>query len=360
MKIFNFLKVLTWVILVFVPIYLLSYSIFSPFSCGWSISNSKRIVLVADPQMEGDSRVLHQGWYGQLNNDFNDWYFWLIMRNVYYFMRPDYVFTMGDVFSSQYIDMDEFGHRLSRFNKIFGSNFREPKGSIKLVNLTGNHDVGYGDDLPLYRLSNFERHFGQQNTVRDFAGHKLVTINSLTLDGTRDHSIKQGTWDFLENTAKQLKSDDKVLLFIHVPLHKPKGACYDPPNIIMNHDNSAPIEQTMVSESSSRAVLSKLKPKYIFTGHDHVGCVYKHSQTNTTEYTVRTIMGDHGGNIGLFEFTENSDGTHSYKYKDCRYFETTTIWIYIITALVWTILALITWLIMSIVALFTSSKVKKD
>jgi hypothetical protein len=45
-------------------------------------------------------------------------------------------------------------------------------------------------------------------------------------------------------------------------------------------------------------------------------------------------MGDHGGNIGLFEIATSDKGVQ-YEYKDCRYYETTIIWIYLITAAVW-------------------------
>jgi hypothetical protein len=52
-------------------------------------------------------------------------------------------------------------------------------------------------------------------------------------------------------------------------------------------------------------------------------------------------MGDHGGNIGLFEYAKNKDGKYEYRYSDCSYFETTTIWVYFITAGIWAILMIL-------------------
>jgi len=79
--------------------------------------------MIADPQMEGDTKVFHQGQYGQLNNDFNDWYFRLIFQNVHYFLQPDAIYMMGDLFSSQHVGNDEFQERLKRYNKNFSGMF---------------------------------------------------------------------------------------------------------------------------------------------------------------------------------------------------------------------------------------------
>lgn len=45
-------------------VYMATYMVFSPLSCHWSTSKSatsRRIALIADPQMEGDTKVYHQG-----------------------------------------------------------------------------------------------------------------------------------------------------------------------------------------------------------------------------------------------------------------------------------------------------------
>ncbi len=166
------------------PIYLLTYTIYSP-QCRFSSSNSEKVVLVGDPQMEGNTRVFHQGWYGKLNNDFNDWYFWVIMRNVYHLLRPHHIVVLGDLFSSQYIDSIEFQIRKARYERNFGPTLLAPS-TTKLINLTGNHDVGYGDDLPDYRMTYFETQFGHQNTVYKEGEHHFVILNSMALDGAYD------------------------------------------------------------------------------------------------------------------------------------------------------------------------------
>jgi hypothetical protein len=106
-------KVTLTLIIIYI-IYLYNYAFF----CNWVYPESNRIVLLADPQMEGDSRVQREGLYGQLNNDFNDYYFKHIFSNINSFLKPDYVFVLGDIFSSQYISDYEFSIRKNRYEII--------------------------------------------------------------------------------------------------------------------------------------------------------------------------------------------------------------------------------------------------
>lgn len=55
-----------------------------------------------------------------------------------------------------------------------------------MIYLVGNHDVGYGIDLTAERLDRFERAFGSVEEELEVAGHLLVKINNLNLDGATD------------------------------------------------------------------------------------------------------------------------------------------------------------------------------
>lgn len=37
----------------------------------------------------------------------------------------------------------------------------------------------------------------------------------------------------------------------------------------------------MLSEDVSNFIVNDVKPKFIFTGHDHYGCTYKHNDYTT-------------------------------------------------------------------------------
>ena len=47
-----------------------------------------------------------------------------------------------------------------------------------MLNVTGNHDVGYGNDVTAHRVARFEAAFGPVNTNLTIAGHDVVVVNS--------------------------------------------------------------------------------------------------------------------------------------------------------------------------------------
>lgn len=358
---------------VLVPSYLYNFVLFSPLSCQWKFPEQgtttaaadsqlnaaptpTRIVLIADPQMEGDGRVLREGTYGQLNNDFNDWYFWLIQHNINRFLKPEYEYVLGDLFSSQYLSVEEYNVRHRRYHANFGVN----RTITKQFHLAGNHDTGYGAEIRLtpHKLARFKRYFGSQEHKEESNGHLLVHLNSLVLD--KSPLIYEGddeneTWRFLHTLVREQKEKQNplpVILFTHIPLYKEKQPhCGDEYMLERLDENGYVHEQTMLTPETSKYILDELKPLFIFNGHDHHGCSYKHNNTvGTMEYTVRTIMGDHGGYFGLFEFVKDNsseNAAYSYQFKSCSFVESNTIVFWLACCLLWVL----------IVALYCSGKV---
>ena len=165
-----------------------------------------------------------------------------------------------------------------------------------------------------------------------------LTLNSMVLDGGVDQEEFTSTWKIIDEVAKmkaEMKDSLEILLLTHLPLHKPKGACVDHPFIRWTEGtDKVPIEQNMLSPRVSQIILDKIKPKYIFNGHDHHGCQYKHKE-GTLEYTIRAVQGDFGGNVALFEFRENASGDIEYQYKDCSFYPTKALVGYFIGVGVW-------------------------
>lgn len=91
------------------------------FFYSWKFENSTKISILADPQMEGDMRVKNQGLYGKINNIMNDYYFKHIILNIQRYLSPEFIFVLGDLFSSQRLSDQEFQNRLQRYNFIFES-----------------------------------------------------------------------------------------------------------------------------------------------------------------------------------------------------------------------------------------------
>jgi hypothetical protein len=87
---------------------------FSPIS-----DSSTRVLLIADPQMEGSSKVAREGFIGELDLAFNDFYIRHVFQVAQRLQVPTHTVVLGDVFSSEFIDLKEFHHRVQRFKSIF-------------------------------------------------------------------------------------------------------------------------------------------------------------------------------------------------------------------------------------------------
>jgi hypothetical protein len=59
------------------------------------------------------------------------------------------------------------------------------------------------------------------------------------------------------------------------------------------------LEVMAVGVLSSKSLQKATKPEAIFSGHDHVGCVYRHN-AHTTEYTLRAIQAEYWGYTGVY------------------------------------------------------------
>jgi hypothetical protein len=177
-------------------------------------SSSFRLLLVADPQMEGWGSSLHS----RLNTAFNDWYLWAVVSRSALLGGATHVVVMGDVFSYQFLDGAEFASRTARFRAALGA-----AGSLPVVTLAGNHDIGYGAEQTAAMRERWERAVAPlRGRVALDARHELVWCNSMRLD----EPGQEDEWSFLERAAAEAKSEGRrVVLLLHVPLHKPAGSC---------------------------------------------------------------------------------------------------------------------------------------
>nr|CAG8441532.1 1843_t:CDS:2 [Entrophospora candida] len=279
-------------------LYLYYYTAF----CGWKWKDSEtRILFLADPQIEGESKIRRQGIRGKIDLFGNDLY----LRHIYtsfvsldslFSSKPTHTIVLGDLFSSQWIKDKEFKQRTERYKWIFG----DPKGEYnhKLINLTGNHDIGYSGDMNKHRVERWKEAFGEMNFIKKF--HKLAIINSMNVDGpVLDEELHYETWSFLRKLSDEEDyRNTPLILLTHIPIHKEEGICVDGPMIVYNSDNTIK-EQNHLSQNSSNFILTKLKPRFIFAGHDHEGCDVTHvirlndnydsNNNNSDEYTIESF-----------------------------------------------------------------------
>ncbi|KAL8685624.1 MAG: hypothetical protein Q9224_005746 [Gallowayella concinna] len=236
--------------------------------------------------------------------------------------------------------------------------------------------------MTVERIQRFEQVFGRANweirftlpqaksSVTDFQNQpelRIVVLNSLNLDTpAMDRDLQVETYQFINTVigASRPVEDQSVatILLTHLPLHKEAGICVDSPFFEFQDeaDGGGLKEQNHLSYNAGRGILEGIygmsgRPEapygglgrngVILTGHDHEGCdIYHHlpeasepeSRTwaaekwgssrqhlNETipgirEITVRSMMGEFGGNAGLLSAWFDDDSRRwQFGYSTC-------------------------------------------
>lgn len=366
-----------------------------------------RMMAVGDPQINGNWPSTP--YLKRLDNYGNDYY----LRHIYHLMKnrlnPSHVAMMGDLFSSQWIGDSEFYNRTMRItdriysrpreqaklefeyitkhqntdwmafhnqflkdskNGVYDDpesysyhdvyNWYDSESSEPLfLNVTGNHDVGYGD-ATFQHMARWRILFGKDNYWIEYdngTDHawRIVMLNSLTLDGPMlQPQFKDVTWKFIE-TLEQRPYNGSTILLTHIPMHKREGLCYDGPNVEYyqesgchgcSPDRVGLLKSTnFVSEGASQRVMNAIfkdgKSGIILTGHDHYGCQnyfnleedghWRASKSKTSkkfikEVTVRSMMGDFEGVTGIMTGMFNDqENIWDFEYSEC-YFSVQHVW----------------------------------
>ena len=375
-----------------------------------SAGNDEDIHILAfgDPQIKGiwpkTPYVSRLDTYG------NDYYLGHIYDMMQQRLKPQVVTVMGDLFSSQWIGDSEFHNRTKRYiSRIFkrdptsienikqqnldekgqykanwpewGDRFNEILDNVKeneadnqelsfgfgyenihswnpdledflIINITGNHDVGYSGDATYQHMTRFHDLFGKDNYWIEYETNtthpwRIVVLNDLLLEGPAlQPEFVEATWIFL-NQLNERKFNGSTVLLTHVPFYKREGLCVDGPDTRYYPDAHAPESyksgllrsQNHLSESVSNQVLNMIfengKPGIILTGHDHEGCetVYNKKSASTweatkniesdvfvKEITVKSMMGEFNVNTGLVTGHFNTDSmTWEWTFSLCPF-----------------------------------------
>jgi hypothetical protein len=345
----------------------------------------------------------------------NDYYLAHIYRSLHWWSKPTHVTVLGDLLGSQWVTNDEFDARAWRYwKRVFAGGHRMDdeltlstgqqaisldllsKNDVnghgwqdRIINVAGNHDIGYAGDISKGRIARFEKHFGRVDWDIRFAlptsdaqknssfvpSLHLIVLNDLILDTPAlDSEIQSASYDHLNSiiTERSNPVEDTssfTLLLTHVPLYKPEGVCVDAPfadfhksddheggyksgglkeqNHLSDHVSRSGILEGIYGMTANRnaAGHGKGRKGLILTGHDHEGCDVWHyipdasgksvvgeeeedvksdswnsvpwrnantsaSHTGVREITLRSMMGEFGGNAGLlslwFDFNKNA------------------------------------------------------
>ena len=364
----------------------------------------------------------------------NDYYLAHIYRTLHWWTRPSHVTVLGDLIGSQWVTDEEFERRGRRFwNRVFRGGERvgdevtvtgkegynqemqvqeelgaDSTWARKIINIAGNHDIGYSGDASQTRLERFERVFGRANWDIRFQHPPidrnnstmtptlhLINLNSLTLDSPAfSQDIQSHGYNFVNDliSHRSYPVEDRAtftLLLTHLPLHKEGGICTDGPyftyhesddddglggvprfraeglreqNHLSDHLSANGVLQGIfgMSGDEDAPVGGRGRNGLILTGHDHTGCDVVHFVESSTtedphddnekdekeswkwkakryihhhapdnhhnntshdtpsirEVTLRSMMGEYGGNAGLLSIWFDARPTvNEWKYE---------------------------------------------
>ncbi|KAL2270724.1 hypothetical protein VTJ83DRAFT_95 [Remersonia thermophila] len=295
---------------------------------------------------------LAESWRKRIDLLGNDYYLAHVYRTMRWWARPTHVTVLGDLLGSQWINKAEFERRSGRFwGRVFKGAERLPDGLMaapadeydlagflgddgvirerlqgadddyvaatsaaawerRLINVAGNHDIGYAGDLTLERAARFERAFGKLNyelrfelpvnaSLADQGSDdrippevRVIVLNDMNLDTPAiTQSLQDETYSFVNSVIRTSSSVDLrghfTVVLTHIPLYKPVGVCVDDPFFSFHEHDGSLREQNQLSEAASRGFLEGIlgmsgnqkapgrgrgRRGIILNGHDHEGC----------------------------------------------------------------------------------------
>lgn len=274
-------------------------------------------------------------WRKRLDHLGNDFYLGHIYRAMNWWTSPTHVTVLGDLIGSQWVNDNEFENRGWRYwNRVFRGGIKVEKELMyfdskefrdiqrlgrnevswarRIINIAGNHDIGYAGDISYARTERFARIFGVPSYELRFqypvgernglvASEKpsvpelrIVVLNDLNLDipaGSKE--LQEETYKFLNTIIKTSYDVDRLahftLVLTHVPLFKKDGICTDGPffKYYEGKFENGVKEQNLLSSDASKILLEGIFGKsgnsnapgkgfgrggIILNGHDHEGC----------------------------------------------------------------------------------------
>jgi hypothetical protein len=282
-------------------------------------------------------------WRKRIDHVGNDYYLGHIYRTLHWWTKPTHVTVLGDLVGSQWIDDEEFESRGWRFwKRVFRGGERVPDDvastpaedfndtrilgqdaeiwTKRIINVAGNHDIGYAGDLSPERMTRFVRVFGKANyelrfqyptipttniTTQVEGGEKkpvpelrIVVLNDMNLDTpASSKELQDETYKFLNDiisTSHDVSREAHfTLVLTHIPMYKKEGICVDGPffDFFSGDFENGVKEQNHLSADASKGFLEGIfgmsahievpghgfgRNGLIVTGHDHEGCDVYH------------------------------------------------------------------------------------
>uniref|UniRef100_A0A915E8C3 Metallophosphoesterase 1 n=1 Tax=Ditylenchus dipsaci TaxID=166011 RepID=A0A915E8C3_9BILA len=273
------------------------------FRCNWPAdgsidvsSNTTRVMIVADTHLLG---VRRGHWFDKLRRE---WQMYRSFQTAISLLNPEAVFFLGDLLDEGLLGTnDVFQTYVERFNSLFHT-----PPTIKQFYAAGNHDIGFHYEIFPMRLDRFTQSFGVPAAVQqlELNGNIVVLVNSMAMERDGCRLCVQAEEE-VEKVAQLLKCSrnytsgcraslnvpySRPVLMQHFPLfRKSDELCEESTDLAPSNVRSQKFKPNLdcLSESSTKFLIEKLRPRAVFGGHTHFGCKkWWRSPANFWEYTV--------------------------------------------------------------------------
>lgn len=186
---------------------------------------------------------------------------------------------------TQFIDVLNFSYakEVARFQEIF------PTFGIPTYNMTGNHDIGFGNGVSMDRLQRFEHHFGPTSYSFEKYGYEFIVLDTVSLSSDNP-LVRQSALQVLNEPHSNTKPR---ILMSHVPLYRSSFQTCGPyrkqSRPIIREGAGYQYQNLMTKELSDR-ILNTIQPIAVFSGDDHDYCKVTHKYGDDGQTAVEITV----------------------------------------------------------------------
>ncbi|XP_015794577.1 metallophosphoesterase 1 isoform X1 [Tetranychus urticae] len=288
-----FFKLISWsiicLLILLLNLFLLHFT--SIYPCDWPCPDCKddkwlRVMILTDVHLLGKRK-------GHPVDQFvREWEMSIAFQTAVKLRQPEMVIFLGDLLDEGLtVDQDDFNKYVERFKRTFPMT-----EETKKIFIVGNHDIGFHDRVAYYPYlrKRWEKAFNSSLAdITTVKGIKFITINSMAIEGD-GFDLVQETKENLLRVEDSLKKSDlpgRPIILQHFPLYrKNDDICHEIDSQKGKdrfHEFNPGLE--CLSPKVSEMLLNKFKPRLIFNGHIHSGCVVNHTKYDAEEWTVASF-----------------------------------------------------------------------
>lgn len=206
--------------------------------------------------------------------------------------KPDVIFVLGDLFDEgEWSNDRQFQDYVDRFYKLFPV----PADAVMHV-VAGNHDIGFHNYIRKGSAQRFIRLLNSSLVqLISIKNNNFVLINSMAMEGDRctmctkarnDINKIAGILKCAEDEAFCYKGVKKInysrpILMQHFPLHRVSDSFCVEPDAPPLPERNKPFRLKIdsLSQEATEYLATKIKPRVVFGGHTHHGCLIHHAYT---------------------------------------------------------------------------------